>query len=169
MSDSTLYDEDILIWSEQQAEAIRRLGRAGRAPNELDVENVAEEIESVGRSELAAVESYIELILLHLIKLAIEPDGESSRHWQSEIVGFASRLQRRYAPSMQQRIDMDREWRSALRQATLAYGAHGVEATAGLPPRCPISVADLLEEDVDIVGLSSRVRDSADSSTATKE
>jgi hypothetical protein len=168
MSDSTLYDDDILLWSEQQAEVIRRLGRVGRAPNDLDVENVAEEIESVGRSELAAVESYIELILLHLIKLAIEPDAESSRHWQSEIVGFASRLQRRYAPSMQQRIDMDREWRSALRQATLAYGARG-EPTAGLPSRCPISVADLLEEDVDIEGLSSRVRGLADSSAATKE
>ena len=53
---STLYDDDILLWSEQQAAAIRRLGRSAREiPNELDIENVAEEIESVGRSELAAV------------------------------------------------------------------------------------------------------------------
>ena len=72
MSNSTLYDDDILLWSEQQAAAIRRLRETARGlPNELDIENVAEEIESVGRSELAAVESYIELILLHLIKLAI--------------------------------------------------------------------------------------------------
>ena len=40
---SDLYEDDILLWSEHQAEALRR-----RAANEIDWENVAEEIESVG-------------------------------------------------------------------------------------------------------------------------
>jgi Domain of unknown function DUF29 len=58
-----------LQWSEQQAAAIRRLGRTNRyVPNELDIENVAEEIESVGRSELAAVKSHLRLIFLSLDK-----------------------------------------------------------------------------------------------------
>ena len=70
MTESTLYDEDILLWSERQAELIRNLGqRRPDLPNELDIENVAEEIESVGRSELAAVESLIENILLRVMKL----------------------------------------------------------------------------------------------------
>lgn len=72
MSGSTLYDDDILLWSEQQAAAIRRLAPTRRdLPNELDIENVAEEIESVGRSELAAVESHLQLIFVHLIKLLV--------------------------------------------------------------------------------------------------
>jgi hypothetical protein len=101
MSDQSLYEEDILLWSEQQAEIIRGLGRARRdVPNGLDIENVAEEIESVGRSELAAVESYIELIFLHLVKLAVEQDADSARHRRSEIAGFHSNMKRRYAPSM---------------------------------------------------------------------
>jgi Domain of unknown function DUF29 len=50
-----LNDDDILLWSEQQAAAIRKLGTSRRdLPNEFDIENVADEIESVGRSELAA-------------------------------------------------------------------------------------------------------------------
>jgi hypothetical protein len=48
---SDLYDTDILLWSEQQAAAIRR-----RAANEIDWENVAEEIESVGNEQLHAVD-----------------------------------------------------------------------------------------------------------------
>jgi hypothetical protein len=100
MSDSTLYDEDILLWSEQQAAAIRRLARARDVPNELDVENVAEEIESVGRSELAAVESYLQLILVHTVKLFVEPNADSVRHWRSEIAGFHSDIKRRYSASM---------------------------------------------------------------------
>ena len=79
MSGPTLYDDDILLWSEQQAEAIRKLGTTRRdLPNELDIENVAEEIESVGRSELAAVESYLQLILVHLVKLRVEPEADLS-------------------------------------------------------------------------------------------
>ena len=45
MGNSTLYDEDILLWSEQQAAVIRQLGRTRRDfSNEFDVENVAEEL-----------------------------------------------------------------------------------------------------------------------------
>src|SRR5262245_5016491 len=113
MSDQSLYDEDILLWSEQQAAAIRKLGGGRRdLPNELDVENVAEEIEGVGRSELAAVESYVQLIFVHLIKLLVEPEAESVRPWRSEISGFHASMRRRYTPSMRQRIDLDDLWRS---------------------------------------------------------
>jgi hypothetical protein len=88
MSNSTLYDDDILLWS---AATIRELGRTrGDLPNALDVENVAEEIETVGRPELAAVNSCLERILVHLIKLFAEPGTQSARHWRSDIVGFPS-------------------------------------------------------------------------------
>src|SRR5258705_332338 len=111
---SSLYDDDILLWSEQQAAAIRRLGRNARElPNELDIENVAEEIEGVGRSELAAVESYLELIFVHLIRLVVEPDSTSVRHWRGEIAAFHANARRRYSPSMRQRIDVNALWRSA--------------------------------------------------------
>ena len=114
MSDQSLYDDDILLWSEQQAEIIRKLGRTRRdLSNELDIENVAEEIESVGRSELAAVKSFVRQIFLHLIKLAAEPNAEAARHWRSEIVAYHSEIIDRYAPSMRHRIDIDQLWRSA--------------------------------------------------------
>jgi hypothetical protein len=159
MSDSTLYDDDILLWSEQQAAAIRRLRETARGlPNELDIENVAEEIESVGRSELAAVESYVELVFIHLMKLALEPDAEAGPHWRAEIAGFCSRLQRQYAPSMRQRIDMDRVWRSARRQVTLAYGERNAAGTAALPPSCPVVIDSLLDDEVDIQGLAEGVK-----------
>src|SRR5262245_35867937 len=106
MTNTTLYDDDILLWSEQQAAAIRRLAQSRNAPNELDVENIAEEIESVGRSELAAVESSILLILIHLIKLVADSNATAARHWRSEILGFHTNMMRRYAPSMRQRIDV---------------------------------------------------------------
>ena len=159
MSDPTLYDEDILLWSEQQAAAIRRLGGRGRdIPNDLDIENVAEEIESVGRSELAAVKSHIRLIFVHLIKLVVEADTDSARHWRSEIVAFHSEMIGRYAPSMRQRIDVDELWRSAREQSMLAYEGAQQHLVAGLSADSAFALDDLLAERIDSSGLVERLR-----------
>jgi hypothetical protein len=159
MSDPTLYEEDILQWSEQQAAAIRRLGRTNRyVPNELDIENVAEEIESVGRSELAAVKSHIRLIFLHLVKLVVEEGPEAAPHWRGEILAFHSEMIERYAPSMRQRIDIDAIWRSAREQSMLAYEGPQQHLVTGLPVRCPFTLDDLLAERIDSFGLVDRLR-----------
>ena len=54
---SDLYDTDFLLWSERQADLLRRRA-AGELVNdaEFDWLNVAEEIEDVGRSQLRAVD-----------------------------------------------------------------------------------------------------------------
>ena len=70
MGDRSLYDEDILVWSERQAAALRSLASRRDLPNELDLANVIEEIEDVGRSEFHTVESLIENILAHLVLLS---------------------------------------------------------------------------------------------------
>jgi len=151
MSNSALYDDDILLWSERQAETIRRLGKTRRDfPNEFDVENVAEEVESVGRSELAAIESHIQNILVHLIKLAVFPNSRSTPHWQAEAFAFHSDMMRRYAPSMKQRIDIDGLWWLARTQALLLLSRSGEEEEAPLPVRSPFSVDDLLVEQPDL-------------------
>jgi hypothetical protein len=148
-SDSMLYDEDILLWSEEQAEIIRRLGRTRRdLPNELDIENVAEEIESVGRSELAAVQSQIQNILVHLVKLAVEPESGAARHWRVEIAAFHGEVRRRYAPSMHHRIHFDQLWTLARELAVL--GADQPEVIEGfLPRRAPFGLDDMLHDRID--------------------
>jgi hypothetical protein len=156
MSGAALYDEDILLWSEQQAEAIRRLGRTRRdLPNELDIENVAEEIESVGRSELASVESHIQNILVHLIKLAIDPDSEAADHWRDEVFSFHSDMRRRYAPSMRQHIDMNELWRLARKHAGLTFRSH--ERFGALPTHAPFELDDILDSDMDSLMLATRL------------
>jgi hypothetical protein len=161
MSGPALYDEDILLWSEEQAELIRRLGRTRRdLPNELDIENVAEEVESVGRSELAAVESYIELILSHLIKLSTEGDSDAARHWRAEIIGFHGNMRRRYTASMRQRIGLSELWTSAREQA-VAASAVPDELSARLPVACPVTLDGLLRFSIDFPRLLSYLADAS--------
>jgi hypothetical protein len=158
MAQPALYDEDILLWSEEQAELVRKLGRTrSDLPNAFDVENVAEEIESVGRSELATVETQIQNILVHLIKLFAEPQSEAVRHWRSEIVGFHADLMRRYAPSMRQRIALDDLWRGAREQAILLL-PESVSESLLLSEICPFALDDFLVEHVDATRLVASLR-----------
>lgn len=160
MAHSTLYDDDILLWSEQQAEIIRKLGQMSRGlPNEFDPDNVAEEIESVGRSELASVRSQIQNVLSHLIKLSVEPDSEAARHWRAELFAFHEDMRRHYSPSMGQRIDLEREWWTARRLAVLRAPPDS-ELENRLPTNSPFDLAELVGEELDADALAERLRTS---------
>lgn len=82
---SDLYDDDFVVWSERQAELLRRRA-AGELINEADIDwlNVAEEIESVGRSEKRGVRSRLAVLLCHLLKWTYQP-GHRSSSWSGTI------------------------------------------------------------------------------------
>jgi hypothetical protein len=82
-----LYERDVLAWSQHQADLLRRLGRGERV-NDVDWAHVAEEIEDVGLSELHSVESFLDLILVHLLKVHVSPGSPAAGHWGPEVVGF---------------------------------------------------------------------------------
>ena len=63
-----LYETDILQWSEQQRDLLRRLATGERVNELIDWENVAEEIEAVGSEQLHAVRSHLIQALLHDLK-----------------------------------------------------------------------------------------------------
>jgi hypothetical protein len=159
MSNSTLYDDDILLWSEQQAAAIRKLGTKRRyVPNELDIENVAEEIESVGRSEFTSVKSYLRQIFLHLIKLVVEADAPAANHWLGEIVGFHVELMDHYAPSMRQRINLDAIWQGARERSIVTYTGNQRPIVAGLAEHCPFRLDELIADKIEAAALLERLR-----------
>jgi Domain of unknown function DUF29 len=62
------YDTDFYTWTQTQAAALRAKNWAA-----LDLEHLAEEIESLGRSERYAIESQLERLLLHLLKWCYDP------------------------------------------------------------------------------------------------
>ena len=63
---SGLYDNDILLWSQRQAQLLRRLAAGERVNDQVDWENVIEEVESVGSEQLHAVESLLVQALVHI-------------------------------------------------------------------------------------------------------
>jgi hypothetical protein len=139
--DQSLYEADILLWSEQQAELLRR-----RAANQLDWENLAEEIETVGRNELRAVISHLRLALLHDLKAEAWPLSRDVDHWRAEARGHRDEARDAYTPSMAQRIDVEKIYRQA-RQRMPAT----IDETKPLPvpDTCPVTLVELLSEPED--------------------
>jgi hypothetical protein len=84
-----LYDRDFYAWTQDQAARLRALGKRNDG---LDVENVAEEIESLGKSDRRAAESLIRKLVLHLLKLRLDPDPLPRRRWQGEVDEFRNQL-----------------------------------------------------------------------------
>jgi hypothetical protein len=79
---SQLYDRDFVLWAEEQAAALRRAKDSNLL---LDWENLAEEIESLGRSQRAELNSQIRRILRHLFKLEASPAVDPRAGWRATI------------------------------------------------------------------------------------
>ena len=98
------YDEDFFLWTQEQAQALRSMPRGTNAP--LDWENIAEEIESLGKSDRRRCESFVRQILLHLLKLRIWPHPEPRNGWKKEIRAFRFQLKQilKDSPSLRARM-----------------------------------------------------------------
>jgi Domain of unknown function DUF29 len=79
---NNLYDEDFVRWTEEQAAALRQ-AKGSNLP--LDWENLADEIESLGRSDRRELRSQITRFLRHLLKLESSPAAEPRAGWRSTI------------------------------------------------------------------------------------
>ncbi len=100
-----LYHRDIVAWSQAQADRLRRMA-AGEKVNDLDWANLIEEVESVGHSQVQAVESLLLQALIHAMKAAAWPDNPARNHWRGEIRIFLINARKRFTPSMAQLLDV---------------------------------------------------------------
>jgi hypothetical protein len=142
----SIYEHDVLAWSQNQAELIRRLGR-GETVDGVDWTNVAEEIESVGRSELHDVEDYLTRMMVRLLKLQAWPDSTEADHWCCEFVGFQADAQRRFTPSMRHRLNVVSLYDDALAQ--LRAGDRQGTVPRPWPEANPFTLDRLLNDDPD--------------------
>jgi Domain of unknown function DUF29 len=79
-----LYDSDLFAWSAEQARALREAGRQ-RVNLPIDWDNVAEEIESLGKSERRTLSSRIGTVIEHLLKLQVSPAANPAAVWRDTI------------------------------------------------------------------------------------
>lgn len=138
------YEADFYSWAMEQAKRIRE-----GAYETLDRENIAEEIESLGREQFGKLRSAFRVLLMHMLKWDYQPERRT-RSWVKSIVtqriNVADVLDDN--PSLKSRLDeaLAAAYRAARKEAAAETGF----PIASLPEAIPYSLDDIMERSFDL-------------------
>jgi hypothetical protein len=135
------YEGDFFAWSQDQGRRLRET-----RPNSIDWENVAEEIECLGRSQKRSIESDLNVVLLDLLKWQYQANGRNNSLRKS-IVEHRRRVAREIKDSPSLRhypLEVLAEEYETARLG--ASGETGLPETV-FPKLCPYSIEEILDPD----------------------
>ncbi len=140
MTKSGLYERDFYAWANEQARLLRE-GKLAAA----DIEHIAEEIESMGRSEKRELINRLTVLLLHLLKWQYQP-GFRGTSWRLTVEEQRYRLDAHIAdnPSLKSVVvpSMVDAYRLALIEAERETGL----PRHNFPTACPWSFEQVMDE-----------------------
>ncbi len=138
-SNTTLYDSDFFAWANEQAALLR----AGRL-TEADIENIAEEIESMGRSEKRELVSRLTVLFTHLLKWRHQP-GLRGASWRRTIEHQRLHLTEHLTDNLSLRSKLHEAIASAYSHARIeAENETGLDR-ATFPASCPYAFEDAMD------------------------
>lgn len=143
------YWEDFYAWTQDQAAKLRAAAASG-SNLPVDWENLAEEIESVGRSDFRALESCLAVVIEHLLKLEYSPADQPRAGWTRSVRHGRRSVEKllRDSPSLRRRLDeaLDEAWSAAVDGAYQGLLTDQVPADT-LPETCPYTVEQAVGPD----------------------
>ena len=134
-----LYDQDFFLWTVQNADLLRQ-----RRFQDIDAEHLAEEIEDMGKSQRRALESRLEVLLVHLLKWQFQPEWRSAS-WRATLRVQRSKIAKllRQAPSLRGALEEDRS--DAYENAVAVTAAETGLAEAAFPEGCRFTLDQILD------------------------
>ncbi|EWY38420.1 hypothetical protein N825_13065 [Skermanella stibiiresistens SB22] len=136
---SSLYDTDFYAWANEQA-SLLRTGKLSA----VDIEHIAEEIESMGRSEKRELVNRLVVLLLHLLKWQFQP-ALRGNSWRLSVEEQRLRLSDHLVdnPSLKSKMEeaTDAAYRLALIEAERETGI----LRRTFPATCPYSASEILD------------------------
>jgi hypothetical protein len=136
---SLLYERDFFAWSRQQAELLR----AGKLAD-ADIDHIAEEIDSIGRTEKRELVSRLSVLLLHLLKWRYQPQNRSPS-WEASIRVQRNRLADHLDDNPSLKPLLPKPLASAYRDASLEAIAETGLPGSTFPEGCPWTVDEVLD------------------------
>jgi len=142
----SLYDSDVLLWSEEQSAALRALADSEFARS-ADWKHLAQLIDDVGQSALAHVGAGLRLILTQAIAGYCDPDSPLRHQRIQRTLSGQLEAEDDISPTIRVRLNLDRLWREAFEQAMSEIPRRGLGVPASIPRTCPFTLDELLAED----------------------
>lgn len=137
----SIYTSDYYGWTQQQAELLRA-GKLG----DLDVNNLLEELESIGGSERRELESRLEVLFMHLLKWTYQPNFRG-KGWTLTIKEQRRKIARRLEKSPSLKRELSEMAVESYGDAILSAARETGLDEENFPPEMPWTLADALRED----------------------
>jgi hypothetical protein len=136
----SLHESDFYAWSLEQA-ALLRAGRIGEA----DLDAIAEEIESMGKTEKRELVSRLTVLLLHLLKWRHQP-SHRGKSWRLSITNARNEIIDHLEDNPSLKVVLDSAMEQAYRSARLKAAIETELDEDAFPARCPWSFAEAMDE-----------------------
>ena len=134
------YDKDFYAWAIHNA----KLLRAGKL-SEIDIENIAEEIESMGKSEKRELTNRLAILIAHLLKWQFQPTRRGNS-WKYTIKEQRLQLIDLLDESPSLKIILEERIKHAYEQATVIAARETGLIENTFPKKCPFSLKQALNQ-----------------------
>lgn len=135
-----LYEQDFYAWAKRNSELLR----AGRL-SEADVDNIAEELDSMGRSEKRALVARLAVLIAHLLKWKYQPALRSNR-WKYTIKEQRRRVGKLLEDSSSLKRQIDALFSEAYKDAILLAAKETGLTEEDFPSRCPYTFEVVMDD-----------------------
>ncbi len=139
---NTPYEADFYQWTQAQAAHLRAKAWAA-----LDIDHLAEEIESLGASERRAIRSHLRVLLMHRLKWAFQAE-KRSESWKSSIYTARVFIEDTVEDSPSLRGFLPEAFAWAYPRARTDAAAETRLPLTTFPEACPWSLEEVLTDDV---------------------
>jgi len=136
---NAIYETDFYGWIQQQAALLK-----GRQFEAVDLANIIEEIESMGRSEYRALESRLTVLLQHLLKWKFQPERRG-KNWELSIDEQRIRFDRLLRENPSLKSALNTILTEAYRLAVVKAAKETKLDKKSFPAECPWSWEELVD------------------------
>lgn len=123
---NTTYEQDFALWIEETVTNLKN-----KDFKALDLKNLIEEVESLGKNDQRSLKSFIRQILVHRFKIKYVADRNNIGHWNEEIANFQAEIETLLedSPSLKTKLQeyLEDQYPKAIRQFNKKYPQYRVE------------------------------------------
>ncbi|HHC24626.1 MAG TPA: DUF29 domain-containing protein [Desulfobacterales bacterium] len=136
----SVYEQDFYLWICHNVELLKN-----GMLSQIDLKNIAEELEDMGKSQHRELLSRLEVLFAHLLKWQFQPDHRSNS-WKGTIVEQRHRIKRLLKTSPSLKHQMEKKITEAYSDAVEYAAAKTGIPESDFPQTCPYSMDEALDK-----------------------
>ncbi len=135
------YEQDFYAWAMSNAQLLRE----GRF-SEIDVDNIAEELETIGRSEKRELVNRLAVLLAHLLKWQFQP-ARRGKSWRITIKEQRRKIAKHLGENPSLKVMLQETVAEAYEDAILLVAKETLLDETDLPTTCPYMLDEVFQHD----------------------